>query len=387
LSTSSQPFHHNSASNVDQNNLISNVPIQVAIFSQLTRWELASLINRIPKVGMIHNPTLQVLYGSFKAIDPFTLLMRPGDHIVMEGGNLLDQHRMSRKSTPSGIFIQGFGSFSIQGLSIFKKMSFISESKMKVSASAESRWMASNDYFSFSDKELIMKALWHTTSNKPILQFQRKCIDPMNYCEIIGERYIDNFVIDICIGKYLEEANKQGYGNTLYLPTELFCWMTSDDKAFKYQKLSERLSLMATNFTQILMPVHFENASHWGLVYVDLINNQIMFDDGMKFYISQHKHSKLQEALDILSELCPSNDLLQTKFWPELTVRKCGMPRQIGSGLVGGGSCGVGVILAARDFIFHGSSAVHNIKWKYSEMYSHRSDLLIKIARDWKNGN
>ena len=38
-------------------------------------------------------------------------------------------------------------------------------------------------------------------------------------------------------------------------------------------------------------------------------------------------------------------------------------------------SCGIGVIMAARDFIRNGPATVNNIKWRYSNMDNHRKDM------------
>lgn len=46
----------------------------------------------------------------------------------------------------------------------------------------------------------------------------------------------------------------------------------------------------------------------------------------------------------------------------------------------GSGSCGVGVILAARDFIFKGASnALHQFGWSYTQMRKLRKQLMIQI--------
>lgn len=47
--------------------------------------------------------------------------------------------------------------------------------------------------------------------------------------------------------------------------------------------------------------------------------------------------------------------------------------------MIGVGSCGIGVIMAARDFIRDGAATVDNIKWRYSNMHNYRKDLMLQI--------
>ena len=83
-------------------------------------------------------------------------------------------------------------------------------------------------------------------------------------------RYIDSFVLDISIAKFIEEARANGKDDTLYFPTEVYEWMRSRSKEFKQAKLTKEISKLKNvlNLKQILLPVHMPN--HWGLVCVDL---------------------------------------------------------------------------------------------------------------------
>lgn len=144
-----------------------------------------------------------------------------------------------------------------------KKFVFICETASKVKS--ESIWMENNPFISNNEKEEIKKGLCHTKTSQNIITFQRKGIDPLNYCEIVGERYLDNFTIDIAVGKFIDDAERQGNHNTSYFPSELvFFWLMSSDKSFKSRKITERLIMLPdqANTTQVPVPVHFEHASH-----------------------------------------------------------------------------------------------------------------------------
>lgn len=60
-----------------------------------------------------------------------------------------------------------------------------------------------------------------------------------------------------------------------------------------------------------------------------------------------------------------------------------GMPCQlpVDDKMIGVGSCGTGVIMAARDFIRNGPAAVNNIQWRYPNMHIHRKELMLQILR------
>ena len=48
----------------------------------------------------------------------------------------------------------------------------------------------------------------------------------------------------------------------------------------------------------------------------------------------------------------------------------------------GTGSCGIGVILAARDFIFKGvDGTISQFEWQYTEMRHLRKKLMIQILK------
>ena len=49
--------------------------------------------------------------------------------------------------------------------------------------------------------------------------------------------------------------------------------------------------------------------------------------------------------------------------------------------MIGVGSCGIGVIMAASDFIREGPATVDNIKWRYCNMDQQRKDLMLQILR------
>ena len=189
-------------------------------------------------------------------------------------------------------------------------------------------------------------------------------------------------MIDISIAKYWEEATANGKDDTLYFPTEFYDWLKSDDKHFKQMQLRKITSRLNdfSNLQQILAPVHLPN--HWGLICIELADMEIYFDDGLASVPPRTALPAAKELLNLLAEMNPLYPLLQSKFWHQCNrFKRFGMPSQapVDSRMIGVGSCGVGVIMAARDFLENGSSCINNFKWRYCDMHLHRKNLMLQI--------
>ena len=281
-----------------------------------------------------------------------------------------------------GVVIPGLGQFSERGLRILKTFCVISETKHNVTA--EARWLAELNCTQ-QEFELFQSVLWNKPTTSPILACDDKVIDVVSFSDLVEERYIDSFVIDVSINKYIEESYSQGQEFTLYLPSEFFQWMQVQDKDFKLSKLKEIASQIALfdDVCQMLVPVFMVN--HWGLIYVNFVDKHLYFDDGLTSVVPPIALPFVKDALDILLELCPHHPSLQSKFWYSIQgFMRFGMPSQVpvdDDKMIGVGSCGIGVIMAARDFIKNGPATVNNIKWRYSNMHNHRKEHMLQILR------
>jgi len=152
--------------------------------------------------------------------------------------------------------------------------------------------------------------------------------------------------------------------------------MQIDDRTFKLSQLT------ANDLKQILLPVYMVN--HWGLIYLDLANQESYFDDGLGSHVPPTTLPHVKEALDFLLELHPCHPYLQTKLWHSCKTftllesqRWCLLTKE----MIASGSCGIGVIMAARDFIRIGSSNVNHILWRYCNMDTYRKEVMLQILR------
>ena len=304
--------------------------------------------------------------------------MRPCETVVDRARTLLATEK--RKGTnPSGVKITGMGQFSEEGLAFLKQFCAIADTNRKVSS--EANWLA-HLKCSSADVGWLQKALWHHSASTVILRHGNKSIDVTSFSDLVEERYIDSFVIDISIAKFIEEARASGKDDTLYFPSEVYEWLKSSKKEFKQAKLAKETSKMKSFYQlkRILLPVHMPN--HWGLACVDLPSMKMYFDDGLRTTVPRSVLPAVKQLLDLLAEMHPSHPSLQTRFWQECnSFKRFGMPSQapVDSKMIGTGSCGIGVILAAKDFLEKGSLCIKNFQWQFCNMDLHRKNLMLQI--------
>jgi len=140
---------------------------------------------------------------------------------------------------PSGVKITGIGQFPEEGLTILKQLCTIADTKHKVSS--EANWLAQ-----LKCSSGLQEALLHHLGNSSILRFGKKSINVISFSDL-AERYINSFIIDISIGKYIEEARANGNNETMYFPTKVYEWTKPGNATFKQPKVTMETSIL-TNF-------------------------------------------------------------------------------------------------------------------------------------------
>ena len=229
--------------------------------------------------------------------------------------------------------------------------------------------------------------LWNHRVGETILRAGQKSVDVGSFSTLVGERYmyLDNFVIDAAILPYLQDGQDQVGSKALYLLSETHTWLNTNNEPFINRKLQEVLAVSRkSEFDLLLLPLHI-NGSHWGLVVIDLLCRQLLFDDGFKLKPATSVLTTIKRILDVFHQLLPGSLCLSNFFWTSANAfERFGMPSQHDCGVSGEGtgSCGVGVILAARDFIFKGvDGTISQFEWQYTEMRHLRKKLMIQILK------
>ena len=145
----------------------------------------------------------------------------------------------------------------------------------------------------------------------------------------------------------------------LCLQVHTIVWLDSGDEDFIGECFREMLAGVNPDaLNLVLLPVNL-NDMHWGLVVIDLVTKQAYFDDGIRWTFSRTWY--VRQIVKKLQSQFPKCEKGLAEHWPMLqTFQRFGMPRQPTNGqVVGSGSCGVGVILSAKDFMKRGIHRFH----------------------------
>lgn len=98
----------------------------------------------------------------------------------------------------------------------------ISETRRKVSS--QGQWLLQ---VASAPRELtlLQEVLWNRPTSVPVLRFGQKVIDVISFSDLCEERYIDSFVVDVCINKTIEEIYtfRQSFGILAKLSVDLEC--------------------------------------------------------------------------------------------------------------------------------------------------------------------
>lgn len=360
----------------------STHPTWLTTLASLTRKQLGT--TDVPKVTAtpICSSDIRRVFGAYSEKDPLTLNERPPEQVVSDAGKALRMKQNDLK--PTDVQMGNLGTFSNDGIAILKK--FCEISSLRASIRSEDRWlMVTTDGLSANEVRSIEQVLWHQRIGETILKAGQKSVDVGSFSTLVGERYLDNFVIDVAILHYLGDGQKEVGTKALYLPCETHTWLNTNDELFIKQKFRGLLGTSRENeFDLILLPLHM-NETHWGLIVIDLLGRRLLFDDGFKLQPASSVLPTIKYILDVFQQLMLSAPCFNNSFWSSINaLERFGMPSQHNCGLTGQGtgSCGVGVILAARDFIFKGvNGTVNQFVWQYTEMRHLRKKLMIQIIK------
>ena len=255
-------------------------------------------------------------------------------------------------------------------------MSASKASAIKVRVKEEERWLTSgNSILTVTEIQEVGSLLFESKPQQEILRIKDVFVDANDVSTLVAERYLNGFVIDAICLKYCEEAVLRG-SPSLYLPSLTQTWVSSGNCSHLQSKLKPYVTGRNLATLQwILTPIHV-NGNHWGLLCMNISSKQAFFDDGLAVNYPSDLPSIVQRLVEAIS-LNPAAN------WSESTpIRRFGMPQQplVGEGC---GSCGVGVILAAHDFLNTFDSSLPVFQWKFKDMTKHRQRLLLQIAH-WK---
>lgn len=142
---------------------------------------------------------------------------RPVEGLVNEAEKAFrsDSHSHQR---PTGVATGNFGTFSRDGVSVLCK--FCDLSSLRLSILSEERWLTENyDGLSVDEISCIKEVLWNRRTSESILRAGWKSLNVSSFSTVVGERYLDNFVVDVKIWHYLQDC--QVHSKSVHLPSEV----------------------------------------------------------------------------------------------------------------------------------------------------------------------
>ena len=187
----------------------------LTMISNLTRKQLSNI--SVPQVSAnpFQSTSIVGVCGSFNETEPLELHERPPKTVLEEADKTLGKKQGN--GYPTGVVIPRLGTFSRAGITILKK--FCKISSLKALIRSEERWLDENsDGLSMPETWAIKEVLWNQGENKTVLKVGDKSIDVASFSTLVGEQYLDNFVIDVSTLCFLQDF--KGRSRTLFSPVK-----------------------------------------------------------------------------------------------------------------------------------------------------------------------
>ena len=307
---------------------------------------------------------------------------RPPACVVKAAVNLLTKEKkcndkkgkpidLEREDKDLGVSIGELGIFSRTGLGQLEWLGEVAE--MQYNVQDEKKWvMESPDNLDKQSRENIFQLLYKFPLKQLVAKEGKYSVDVRAFSNLALERYIDDSVIDTAIARLHRQCTFKE--SVLCLPAHTITWLDTGDGDFIHECFQEKLLDVKPEMLRlILLPVNMSDM-HWGLMVLDVHSKEVFFDDGLKWNFPRisYVHRIIRE---VHSEF-PDCDNFSSKQWRSLeTFKRFGMPRQPSNGqIVGSGSCGVGVILSARDFLM--SDQPVRPSWTFDKMTLLRKEIM-----------
>ena len=168
----------------------------------------------------------------------------------------------------------------------------------------------------------IRALLFDSEPREEILKIGDVIVDTNDLSTLAAERYMYlNGLIDAACMKYSEKAMSRN-SHSLYLPSFTQTWASSSNLLFLKSKLKPYLSgRVLNNIIWILTPIHV-NGNHWGLLCLNMVQQQAFYDDGLK-------QNPPRNMVDIVDNLLKAVSCNSTTKWNIPTPFECfEMPKQ-----------------------------------------------------------
>ena len=370
-------------------------PLKQCTSDTATRQELSVL--KLPPVTnfILASEVVPIYSTDFVESNPYCLTSRPPEAIVEVALQIINQCsvqvnddntiQLDDRQGPSGVTIGKIGRFSSHGIKVLSR--YCSVAKMQWDYKNEISWLRFNPgTHSLTDAEInFLCSFFKTSPHDPqrvVASLAGINVDFKSLSTLVGEPYIDNFVINFCLKKAI--LSKQT-NSVLCLPSEALVWLDNHNME-PIQNIIRNELRHPNEMKLIVMPVHMEAKQHWGLACVDLQTWTIWYDDGMKIAPPANLAPSVGKLVNVLSSMFPSvstfNALIPTQFPTSQHIKRMSMPQQRLDGrTAGSGSCGMDVILLAWNIIDGARVPPLQFGWTFEESNYYRKQLMLYILR------
>lgn len=305
---------------------------------------------------------------------PPACVVKAAIHLLIKERKLSDENGaidIDSEDRGIGVAIGQLGIFCRTGLGHLEWLGEVAE--MQFNVQQERAWiLETEDNLDSKTREKVFQLLYKRPLNHLVAKEGKYSVTVRAFSNLALERYIDDSVIDASIAKMHRQLNLKE--SVLCLPAHTITWLDTGDRDFVRECFQERLlNVKPDLLSLILVPVNM-NEIHWGLMVLDVQSKEAFFDDGLGW-----TPPKISYAHQIIAELhsafpeCGNFTLEQWRLVKGF--KRFGMPKQPRDGqVVGSGSCGVGVILSAKDFLT--SDRPVQPSWTFNEMTVHRKEIM-----------
>jgi len=366
--------------------------LRLCISPTVTREDLADIV--LPDVDpYIRETDVDPVFANIDPsdlTDPFTLAKRPPEAAVKTCVELMNTCRsqiangnvvhLDDSGDPLGVTMGHLGTFDSEGIKVLE--AYCSVKNMQRDYKEEMLWLISKNqsYANDIDEKDIeqLRDVFQSSLFDPmrvIVSLDSISIDFKSLSTLVGERYIDNFVINYCLRKTWNEASIDRQKAVICLPNEAFQWLQSDiidpiEDIF-------RRDINAPQCLELIVIPLYMHPFHWGIICVDLKRSIVWFDDGMSRRPPSDTCLLMGRLVEVLANFCPIDK--STNQISTSVIKRMGMPQQTAKGIEGSGSCGMGVIRTGQNIIHTGEVLPTTFSWNYGESSFQRKKLLLYI--------
>lgn len=328
----------------------------------------------------VNESSLLVVCKPFNATDPLSLQKWPQERIVRKALQILSKaqgNTLSVSQRDKGVVLGHLGVFTEDSLRMLERLSTITQTKRDFEA--EKRWLSEDDgVLTTSQKDEIVQVLGNNPPDECVAKHKEFVISVNSLAYFVEERYLDNFSIDFMLAKYRSTLDKAR--SVICLPSyfkDMACGSSVDNDRLASIFKSHKNDCKSDKLRFVFLPIHMCGC-HWGLVVIDVYHQLCYFDDGMKYRAPSEASKIVRIVLKLIEET----------FYISLTgsfngqFKRFGMPRQMTGSTSGSGSCGVGVVLAAKTFMeFAETASTPGMHWSFKDSKSLRKKLMPQIVQ------